>query len=74
VTNGSAIQVLNGQILTLLGSITNNSSINLNSTGNNTDLRIGSAIVTLQGTGAVHMTNNPNNLIFGQGVYYGAKR
>ena len=65
VTNGSAIQVLNGQVLTLLGTIINNSSINLNANANNTDLRIGSPIVTLLGTGGVHLTNNFNNRIFG---------
>ena len=70
VTNGSAIQVGNGQALTLLGTVTNNSSINLNSTGNNTDLRIGSAIVTLKGTGAVHLSNGPNNRIYGNAAAF----
>jgi hypothetical protein len=65
VTNGSAIQVLNGQSLTLLGTIINNSSISLNATANATNLRIGSPIVTLKGTGAIHLTNNANNQIFG---------
>jgi len=70
VTNGSALQVQNGQALTLLGTIINNSSINLNASGNNTDLRIGSPIVSLQGTGAVHLTNHPNNRIFGNAAAY----
>ena len=65
VTNGSAIQVLNGQSLTLLGTIINNSSISLNATANATNLRIGSPVVTLKGTGAIHLTNNANNQIFG---------
>ena len=63
VTNGAPIQVANNQAITLLGNVTNNSSINLNSTGNNTDLRIGSAIVTLSGGGSINLTNNPNNRI-----------
>ena len=65
VTNASAIQVLNGQQLTLLGTIINNSSISLNATANATNLRIGSPTVTLKGTGAIHLTNNANNQIFG---------
>ena len=65
VTNGTALQVGNNQVLTLLGNITNNSSINLNSTGNNTDLRAGSAIVTLSGSGTISLSNNRSNRIFG---------
>lgn len=65
VINGAPIQVVNGQILTLLGNITNNSVINLNSSGNNTELRIGSPIVTLSGSGSIVMTNKISNLIFG---------
>jgi len=57
--------VLNGQQLTLLGTIINNSSISLNATANATNLRIGSPTVTLKGTGAIHLTNNANNQIFG---------
>ena len=65
VTNASAIQVSNGQQLTLLGTVINNSAINLNSTGAATNLRIGSPIVTLKGTGAIRLTNNGSNQIFG---------
>lgn len=70
VTNASALQVLNGQQLTLLGTIINNSSINLNATANATSLRIGSPIVTLKGTGAVHLTNNANNQVFGNAAAF----
>ena len=65
VTNGTALPVLNGNTITLLGNIINNGTINLNSAGANTDLRVGSPIVTLQGKGAITLTNQPNNRIFG---------
>jgi len=51
-------------VLTLGGTIVNSGQIKLGSTGNNTDLRIGSAIVDLQGTGAIHLSNNGSNRIF----------
>ncbi len=70
VTNNSAIQVGNAETLTLLGTVTNNNAINLNSTGNNTDLRLGSALVTLKGTGAIHLSNNPNNRMFGNAAAF----
>ncbi|MBS0643701.1 MAG: hypothetical protein JSS43_27890 [Proteobacteria bacterium] len=63
VTINGTIQVLNAQALSLLGTIINNGVLNPVSTGNSTDLRIASPIVTLQGTGAVHLGDNPNNRI-----------
>ena len=71
VTNGSGIGDLKGTItvdnsnvLVLGGTIVNSGQIKLGSTGNNTDLRIGTAIVDLQGTGAIHLSNNGSNRIF----------
>jgi fibronectin-binding autotransporter adhesin len=71
VTNGSGIGGLKGTItvdnsdvLVLGGTIVNAGQIKLGSTGNNTDLRIGSAIVNLQGAGAIHLSNNGSNRIF----------
>ena len=71
VTNGSGIGDLKGTItvdnsdvLVLGGTIVNSGQIKLSSTGNNTDLRIGTAIVDLQGTGAIHLSNNGSNRIF----------
>jgi hypothetical protein len=71
VTNGSGIGGLKGTItvdnsdvLVLGGTMVNAGQIKLSSTGNNTDLRIGSAIVDLQGAGAIHLSNNGSNRIF----------
>ncbi len=51
--------------LTLVGTIDNTGTINMGSLGGNTDLRIGSQVVTLQGGGKLLMSSNGANLIFG---------
>ena len=48
-----------------MGTITNSGSIQQNSGGNNTDLILGGASVTLTGGGTITMDNNTNNRIYG---------
>ena len=65
VTNLGNVTVDNNEILNLVGSIVNNGTIALASTGNGTWLEIDSATVSLTGTGAIALSNNNNNYIFG---------
>ena len=55
----------NNNDTTLVGTITNHGTIQQNSVGNNTDLILGGANVTLTGGGTVTMGNNTNNRIYG---------
>jgi hypothetical protein len=64
LTNSGSYQVDNNGITNLIGTITNNGNLNLASGGNATELVI-NGNVTLSGTGALTMSNNPNNFIFG---------
>jgi hypothetical protein len=65
VTNLGAVTVANDEILNLVGSIVNNGTIAVASTGNSTWLEIDSATLSLTGTGAIALSNNSNNYIFG---------
>jgi hypothetical protein len=68
VTNQAAIQVQDNTTLTLLGIITNDGTISLDSNYHNTDLIVGSAAVTLTGSGIILLgsaSNNNNNRIYG---------
>ncbi len=62
VTNTGAVAQANGQPTTVTGTLTNNGTWSLNSTGANTDLTcFGGA--TLAGSGSIAMTNNTANRI-----------
>ena len=63
-TNAGNFAANNGTNTNLVGTITNNSIIALNSGGTSTDLII-NGDVTLTGSGSVTMSNNINNRIFG---------
>ena len=67
VTNKGTYQVPNSQNTTIEGIITNTSTaiIQLNAGGNNTNLILGGASVTLTGGGTVTLDNSPNNRIYG---------
>jgi fibronectin-binding autotransporter adhesin len=65
LTNASTVAVNNATTLLLAGTITNNGQIQENSGGNTTEIQL-AGNVTLNGTGALIMSNNPNNYIFGQ--------
>ncbi|MGA3077543.1 MAG: hypothetical protein ABSG56_28160, partial [Bryobacteraceae bacterium] len=58
-------QLPNNNDTTIIGTITNNGTIQQSSGGNLTDLILGGASVTLTGGGTVTMSNNTNNRIYG---------
>ena len=63
---GGLIKIDNGAVINLQnGSYANGGSITLNSTGNNTELVVAGASVTLTGVGNVTMSNSANNFILG---------
>ncbi len=64
------ITVADSTTLSLAGAIDNTGTIRLNSTGDNTDLRIASPIVTLEGGGSVILSNNAANRIYGNSGAY----
>lgn len=63
LASGSSLNVPNNQSLTLAGIITNNGTISLSSVGNATNLLISSATATLNGSGALVLSNNSANAI-----------
>jgi hypothetical protein len=66
LNSGNTWSLKNGLVLTVGGNtISNAGKMNMNSTGNFTELLIGSASVTLSGGGTLTMSNNANNFIFG---------
>jgi hypothetical protein len=68
ISTGSTVNVPNNNGLNLgAGTITNNGTINLQSTANNTELVIAGS-TTLSGTGSVTMSNNTGNIITGGGT------
>ncbi len=68
ISTGSTVNVPNNNGLNLgAGTITNNGTINLQSTSNNTELVIAGS-TTLSGTGSVTMSNNTANIITGGGT------
>jgi fibronectin-binding autotransporter adhesin len=68
ISTGSTVNVPNNNGLNLgAGTITNNGTINLQSTSNNTELVIAGS-TTLSGSGSVTMSNNANNIITGGGT------
>lgn len=64
LTNAGAVQIPNNTTSFLTGTINNPGNISLNSAGNLTALKI-NGNVTLNGTGSVSMSDNPQNSIFG---------
>ena len=64
VTNSGTYSVNDNATTILQGTITNNSSMQLNSSNSFTEFRI-SGPVTLTGSGSVTMSNNTNNFILG---------
>jgi hypothetical protein len=64
VSTGSTLALNDNTSTTLVGTITNNGTIGLNSTGDNTNLYL-SGPVTLAGTGTLAMTNESANRIYG---------
>ena len=65
LTNSAAVEMLDGEQLTMRGSITNTNSISLESTGDVTTLMIDSEGVTLNGGGTINLSDNSNNIITG---------
>jgi hypothetical protein len=65
LTNSGTLAVQNNAAAIIGGTITNTGTIQLNSGGNFTELRILTPSATLQGSGTVTLSDNPNNLIFG---------
>jgi hypothetical protein len=63
ISAGSTVSTPNNTATTLVGTITNNGTIALNSSGNFTDLIL-SGTVTLNGTGAVMMSDSTTNRIY----------
>jgi hypothetical protein len=61
---GDVLNIQNTAVLDAFGNITNNGALNLNSSGNVTELFL-EGNVTLSGSGTVTLTNNVNNYIFG---------
>ncbi len=68
VNNTGVLNIVNNQFLTVIGTIANTGSINLNTTGNTTEMIVGSAGVTLNGGGKVALSNFFNNYILGSGA------
>jgi hypothetical protein len=64
ISTGSTVNLFTNNSATLEGTITNNGTIAQNSMGLNTDLHISGA-VTLSGDGALMMSNNGANRVFG---------
>jgi fibronectin-binding autotransporter adhesin len=68
ISSGTALDIPNNDGLNLgAGTITNNGTINLQSSGNNTELVI-AGNTTLSGTGMVTMSNSADNIITGGGT------
>jgi hypothetical protein len=64
ISSGSTLDIPNNDGLNFgAGTITNSGTINLQSTGNNTELVITGGNVTLTGGGAIAMSGNTNNMI-----------
>lgn len=65
ISSGDTLNFNNGSSLTLNGNISNVGSMNLNSAGTATDLKIDAGTVTLSGGGILTLGNNSNNRILG---------
>ncbi len=65
LTLNGTLEQNNATTLNLKGTITNNGNIKLNSLGNQTNLVMDEATVTINGAGAITLSNNTNNRIYG---------
>ena len=70
VSSGDSLRITNGNSLTLfatagVGSVSNNGTISLVSTGSATDLSLKNGTFTFSGTGSLTLSNNANNRIYG---------
>jgi hypothetical protein len=65
VNNQAVINVENNNFLYIQGTINNTGSINVNSGGNDTRLRVEATGATLEGAGTVTLSNNGNNTFDG---------
>jgi hypothetical protein len=65
LNNTGTVLVNDGTTLNLLGTINNTGTITLNSTNDGTNLILGSAKVLLEGGGAVVLSNDGSNYIYG---------
>jgi hypothetical protein len=63
VNNKATVNILDGTFLTIRGTINNTGSINLQSGGDDTRLRVGTGGATLSGGGTVTLGNNNSNRI-----------
>jgi len=64
ISSGSTFTAVNGSVTTMQGTVTNNGTILLNSTGAFTDMQLNGA-VTLAGNGTLTMSNEFTNRIYG---------
>ena len=65
ISGTGALELADGSTTTLLGTITNTSTIDLNSTGDTSTLSIGATSVTLSGTGKIILASNGKDVITG---------
>lgn len=70
LTNTGSVQVVNGNVAYLDGTIANSGTINIDSIGSTTELRLGTETVTLTGGGSILLSDNANNYIFGNSGYF----
>jgi hypothetical protein len=63
VNNQGTVNILNNEYLTIQGTINNTGSIDLQSGGNDTRLRVGTGGATLSGSGTITLSNNSANTI-----------
>ncbi len=64
LSSGDTVNVVNAEVLNAYGNITNRGGLNLDSTGNVTELVLQGNVV-LSGGGTLTLSNNANNYIFG---------
>ncbi len=72
ITIKGTVTVSDQTTLTLAGTIDNTGTIAMNaiSTSGTTDLRVNSQTVTLEGGGRITLSNDTNNRIFGNSIYF----
>ncbi len=63
ISGPGIFQLANGTTTTLVGTLTNNGTLNFNNTGNGIDLRLNGS-VTVVGNGVINLDNVSNNRVF----------